>query len=94
MLFDILSDSQAIVLRRKVQKRVCNGILVHLNASLRKRHEEPRGQCGAAVLDARFCACTVQARASRRNMSLARRVSHLLARGITWRANTGLAPGP
>ena len=43
MQFDMLSDSQAIVLRRKAQKRVCNGILLHLNASLRKRHEEPGG---------------------------------------------------
>ena len=36
----------------------------------------------------------MQALACRRNASWTRRLSHLLERGITWRANAGLAPGP
>ena len=63
------------------RQRVCNGILVHLNACLRGAPRGARGPCGAADHGAHLRACTLQARERRRTGSWCKRLSHLQKHG-------------
>jgi len=75
---------QAIGLSCRPRQRVCNGILVHLNACLRGAPRGARGPCGAADHGAHLRACTLQARERRRTGSWCKRLSHLQKQGAAW----------